>query len=67
MAPPKSLSDTISITSDGRAVVDVPRLLAKDRMQQMIREMRSKTTFVHARRETTQLPRPQVQITTKRG
>jgi hypothetical protein len=51
MLPPERTSDTITITPDGRAVVDVRKLLAKPRMQEMIRAMRDKTRFVPSRRE----------------
>jgi hypothetical protein len=39
----KTVSDTITVTADGRTVVDIPKLLAKEHIQKMIREMRSKT------------------------
>ncbi len=49
MAPPKKTSDTVIITSDGRAFIDVEKLLAKEHMQKTIRAMREKTTFVSGR------------------
>jgi len=39
----KTVSDTITVTADGRTVVDIPKLLAKEHIQKMIREMHSKT------------------------
>ena len=65
MAPPQKISDTVSITSDGRAVVDVRKLLAKKHMQETIQAMRSKTTFVVRRREASELSSAQINV--KRG
>lgn len=62
MAPPEKMSDTVSITSDGRAVVDVRKLLAKKHMQETIEAMRNKTTFVIRRRESTELPSTHVNV-----
>ena len=39
----KVSSDTVTVTADGRTVVDIPKLLAKEHIQKMMREMRSKT------------------------
>jgi hypothetical protein len=44
-----SVSDTVTITADGRTVVDIARLLAKEHIRQMITQMRSKTTVVFTR------------------
>jgi hypothetical protein len=41
--PRKVVSDTITVTADGRTIVDIPKLLAKEHIQKMIHEMRSKT------------------------
>jgi ABC-type sugar transport system ATPase subunit len=41
--PRKTISDTITVTADGRTIVDIPKLLAKEHIQKMIHEMRSKT------------------------
>lgn len=65
MAPPQKMSDTVSITPDGRAVVDVRKLLAKKHMQETMQAMRNKTTIVVRRREASEPP--SAQINTKRG
>ena len=43
------ISDTVSVTPDGRTVVDVRRLFSKKHIQDMMREMRSKTRVVRSR------------------
>ena len=65
MAPPQKISDTVSITSDGRAVVDVRKLLGKKHMQETIQSLRNKTTFVTRRRESAE--RPVVRVNIDRG
>ena len=40
------ISDTISVTPDGRTDVDMRKLLAKKHIQDMMREMRSKIRVV---------------------
>jgi ABC-type sugar transport system ATPase subunit len=42
----KAISDTVTVTADGRTVVDITKLIAKEHIQKMIREMRSKTRVV---------------------
>ena len=46
----RKFSDTITVTSEGRTVVDVRRLFAKKHMREMIHAMRSKTRIVTPRR-----------------
>ena len=41
----KTRSDTVSVTPDGRIVVDTARLFQKKHVQEMIQKMRSKTTI----------------------
>ena len=45
----KTRSDTVSVTPDGRIVVDTARLFKKEHVQEMIQKMRSKTTAVQKR------------------
>ena len=46
----KPVSDTIRVKSDGSIVVDIRRLLAKEHMRETIKQMRSKTKVVSAKR-----------------
>jgi hypothetical protein len=50
MPSQKSVSDTVTVRPDGSIVVDIPKLLAKKHIQDMIRQMRAKTRTVPARR-----------------
>jgi hypothetical protein len=43
------VSDTVTVTSDGRTIVDIAKLLAKKHMREMIHEMRAKTRIVPPR------------------
>ncbi len=40
------VSDTVTVTSDGRTIVDVRKLLGKRHIQDAIRKMRAKTVIV---------------------
>jgi hypothetical protein len=57
MPSQKFVSDTVTVTSDGRTIVDITKLLAKKHMQDMIREMRAKTTNVPPRRQSKENPK----------
>jgi hypothetical protein len=46
----KTNSDTITVTPDGRTIVDIPRLLQKEHIKKAIEEMKAKTTIVYTRR-----------------
>ncbi len=48
----KTVSDTVTVTADGRTIVDITKLLAKKHIQEMIREMRGKTKRVSPRRQS---------------
>lgn len=50
----KIASDTVTVTPDGRTIVDMAKLLAKKHIRDMIREMRAKTT---PRRQPSERPR----------
>ena len=52
--PKQKISDTVTVTPDGSLVVDIPKLLAKKHIQDMIREMRAKTRVVRPRRFRTE-------------
>ncbi len=52
----KFVSDTVTVTADGRTIVDIKRLIAKKHIQEMIGQMRSKTKIVSARRYRTTDP-----------
>jgi hypothetical protein len=43
----KMVSDTVTVTADGRTVVNIEKLMAKEHIRKMISEMRSKTHVVH--------------------
>jgi hypothetical protein len=43
----KMVSDTVTVTADGRTIVDMEKLMAKEHIRKMIREIRSKTRVVH--------------------
>lgn len=49
-----TVSDTVTVTPDGRTVVDITRLFAKEHIRAMIREMRAKTMIVPPRRRQLQ-------------
>jgi hypothetical protein len=42
-------SDTISVTVDGRTIVDVQKLMEKDHIRAMLKEIRKKTTYRKSR------------------
>jgi hypothetical protein len=46
----KTNSDTVTVTPDGRTIVDIPRLLQKEHIKKAIEEMKAKTTIVYTRR-----------------
>jgi hypothetical protein len=52
MAPLKNMtvSDTVTVTSDGRTVVDVRKLFAKPNMQDTFRAIRAKTVRLRRKR-----------------
>ena len=54
--PTKIVSDTVTVTADGRTIVDITKLLAKKHMRDMIHEMRAKTTTVSPRRRSKESP-----------
>lgn len=41
-----TLSDTVTVTADGRTIVDIPRLLRKKHIQDLMRRMEAKTVRV---------------------
>jgi hypothetical protein len=49
MAERKLVSDTVTVTADGRTIVDIKKLIAKKHIQEMIGQMRAKTKIVSAR------------------
>ena len=44
--PQEPISDTVHIRPDGAIVVDVPKLLQKDHIRRMMKDIRSKTRTV---------------------
>jgi hypothetical protein len=53
----RPVSDTVTVTADGRTVVNVSKLLAKEHVQEMIRQMRAKTTIVRPRSQPNESPK----------
>ena len=45
------ISDTVTVTADGRTVVDAEKLFAKPHIQKMIREIKAKTRIISAKRD----------------
>ncbi len=56
MPSSKVTSDTVTVTADGRTVVDIGKLFSKPHIQEMIQKMRSKTKVVAARSYRTHTP-----------
>jgi hypothetical protein len=52
----KKVSDTITVTPDGRTIVDITKLFAKEHIRAMIREMGAKTIIVPPRRRLQESP-----------
>jgi hypothetical protein len=57
MSRRRTVSDTVTVTADGRTVVDITKLFAKKHIQDMIREMRAKTIVVPPRRQFQESPK----------
>ena len=57
----QTVSDTVTVTSDGRMIVDIPRLFQKQHMQDLITSIHSKT--VRVRRDQTEVKPHQVEAT----
>jgi hypothetical protein len=47
----KLASDTITVTTDGRTIVDTRRLMKKDHIRAAIQAMQSKTVVVYKKRD----------------
>ena len=47
-------SDTITVTPDGRTIVDVQRLMQKQHIREMLEEIRRKTSYRKANKALTE-------------
>ena len=53
LAGNRPISDTVTVTADGQTVVDLPKLLAKKHIQEMMRDIYAKTRIVPRRKRET--------------